>query len=231
MMENTNKIALAMLSLILVACAKPEEVAKNLGFGSVEEMREMNSKGFKTMDQYWASLIPGSGCKNIEELKNAHLEVGGDCNKLNENNRKKKEEEERIRLEAAKAAAQAAKFQTLYTYKWYPNNSCKDEKESVCVDKADYEYLCRHASGTTAIGASTLSWRDEAANHLLINGGLERTEFFWDDQKEYGCRIRMTVDGIYKGSQIRKTIEGVALEFIVNEARDILIFVAYSGDH
>lgn len=78
-----NKLFLVfLLSLSIMGCSKPEDKAAALGFDSVEQMEEVKKLGFNSMNEYLSSLLPKSGCSNIEELKHAMQETGGDCNYL-----------------------------------------------------------------------------------------------------------------------------------------------------
>lgn len=65
-----------------MGCTKPEDKAAALGFDSVEQMEEVKKLGFNTMDEYLGSLLPKSGCSNVDELKHAMQETGSDCNYL-----------------------------------------------------------------------------------------------------------------------------------------------------
>lgn len=206
---------LILLSLILLGCTKPEEKAKQLGFESVEQMNTFNQKGFKTMNDYLASILPGSGCANVEELKHAINEIGKDCNALKE-----------FRQREAAEIAQASKFKQGEKYTWYSDSSCTSSADNVCIGLDDYEYLCKKADGATqwATKLAVPSWWDGVASYLADNGGIDTIKVSWDTTRsKYKCRLSITVQGMYKGSQVLKTVDSGVSGFIVNKEGEILV--------
>lgn len=92
MITNGKYVIAAAFLVLLSACGPNLEDAKKLGFDSVEEMKELQTQGFKTKDQWLAKQkADEEAARKIQEEQEAA--------------RKKQEEEEKeAKLLAAKAA-------------------------------------------------------------------------------------------------------------------------------
>jgi hypothetical protein len=83
-----------IIIIALMGCSSPDEDAVKKGFSSHKEMIEINKLGFSEKKDYLISLLPGSGCSNIEELEHALSEVGGNCKQLIAQRLKEEQERE-----------------------------------------------------------------------------------------------------------------------------------------
>lgn len=201
--------------IILAGCSKPEDKAAALGFDSVEHMEEVKKLGFSSMNDYLTSLLPDSGCANTEELQYALQESGGDCNYLKK--LRKEEEAERV---------QANKFIQGISYSYINDGSCKSKQDEVCLNVQDYQYLCQKSTEATKWAASLAVpvWYDREASYLIENGGLSSLDVSWDDSRQdYKCRLSITVQGIYNGSQVKKIKNSAVNNFIVNKEGEVLV--------
>lgn len=211
-----HKLLLLILVSLIAACSSPEEKAKKAGFASVEQMQAMNQKGFKTMDDYLATLLPGSGCNSVSELKHAMDEGADDCNQLIAI-RKKQEAE----------SALASKYKEGMTYTYYKDNSCKPNDTTTCLSANDYKELCDSAIGATKGAFETYSYNawDDRDKTILLGGSVDKIRVRWapsNDGRDK-CFVIINASGIYKGSSTRIEAQGVASSFIKNSSGEILV--------
>lgn len=122
MNQVKKTILLFFLSAAITGCTKPSERAERLGFNSVDEMEKLQKQGFHSKKNYYLSLLPNSGCQDIESLKHALSEVGGDCNKLKKIRLAEQEELERREKAALEEKA-------------------RQEKLAQWINRSDWNYL------------------------------------------------------------------------------------------
>jgi len=119
------------------------------------------------------------------------------------------------------AAAPDPVFHQGVAYTFNSTYQCTPGENKVCVTPADYETLCKQASGLTVMGAKLLTSYDHVGRALLDGGSVDKISVEWkDDAKE--CRAFLTVSGIYLGNSTRKSYSGEVYEFIVNDQNNIL---------
>ena len=112
-------------------------------------------------------------------------------------------------------------FQQGVTYTFNSTYQCTPGENKVCVTPAEYEALCRQASGLTVMGAKLLTSFDHVGRALLDGGSIDNISVEWkDDANE--CRAFLTVSGLYQGNSTRRSYSGEVYEFIVNDQKSVL---------
>jgi hypothetical protein len=138
-MKILIQIITISLAVIIAGCSNSEKEAKNLGFESIEEMKQLNAMGFKTKDDYWRSQLPNSGCDSIESLKHAIQEISGNCNDLVAH--RKKEEQESQSQKNNSDQGDSTTLTTKNLYKMIVDVQKKQPPSSVRRDTREGEAL------------------------------------------------------------------------------------------
>lgn len=112
-------------------------------------------------------------------------------------------------------------FQQGVAYTFNNTYQCTPGENKVCVTPAEYESLCRQASGLTVMGAKGLTTFDHVGRALLDGGSVDNISVEWKDSLKE-CRAFLTVSGIYQGNSTRKSYSAEVYEFIVNDQNNIL---------
>lgn len=212
--------------IFILGCSNKNDEAKKKGFYDVAEMERMNANGFATYEDYLQDLLPKSGCSNIAELKHALGEVGGDCNYLKEQ-RKVSENKNPPKFILNKSYLLVDK-----------NGVCsKNTSQYICVKIDEWKALCNSAK-TISIGVVRVLSYDirepkeyaDATEYLIKNGGLNDLNFDFNSSavEEKSCEITAKVSGVYKGTQLNRTLQGIAAEFEVDNDGVVSVFYANS---
>lgn len=212
--------------IFILGCSNKNDEAKKKGFYDVAEMERMNANGFATYEDYLQNLLPKSGCSSMAELKHALGEVGGDCNYLKQQ-RNVSENENHPKFIFNKSYLLADK-----------NGVCtKESSQYICVKIDAWKALCNSAK-TISIGVVRVLSYDirepqeygDATQYLIKNGGLNDLSFDFNSSvpEEKSCEITAKVSGIYKGTQVNRTLRGIAAEFEVDNDGAVSVFYANS---
>lgn len=118
-------------------------------------------------------------------------------------------------------AAPNLAFQQGIAYTFNSTYQCTPAENKSCVTAADYETLCKQASGLTLMGAKLLTSYDHVGRELLEGGSVDNIAVEWNDGSK-SCRAFLTVSGIYQGNSTRRSYAGEVYEFIVNDQKNIL---------
>lgn len=192
----------------LSGCSDKNDEAKKKGFYDAAEMVSMNAKGFATYDDYLKDLLPKSGCSNMNELKHALGELGGDCNYLKQ--QRKTADESNI-----------SKFKIGKIYKLAGGDggcSGSDDQNS-CVGLEDWKLLCESAKTVSVSVVRSISFYSDAAEFLLKNDGLRELEFKFIKSNEIrkSCKVYVTISGKFNKLDIHKELEGNVTEFNIEK--------------
>jgi len=118
-------------------------------------------------------------------------------------------------------AAPNPAFQQGVAYTFNSTYQCTPGENKSCVTAADYETLCKQASGLTLMGAKLLTSYDHVGRELLEGGSVDNIAVEWNGSLK-SCQAFLTVSGIYQGSSTRRSYSGEVYEFIVNDQKSIL---------
>lgn len=208
-------LALAIAPCVaLSACGNArEDEARRLGFTSVSEMEEIQSKGWHTNAQYRADETERAkrlGFIDMDELHDAESDGIMDPVAYRKHLAAEEARERREEAAAAKANAgsgnqdvaesrnndaQPPQSATVARKRFTPSNytrnsiSCKQEARTSCAAKSDWESLCQQASGITEMAGKIAfaSWEGDAATtYLYDNGGYQGEAFEWRNSKSHG---------------------------------------------
>jgi hypothetical protein len=108
------------------------------------------------------------------------------------------------------------------SYTWYASGSCTSDDRTVCVSDADYKTMCLSASGGSKMASSVLTIYNSRASYLLSNGNVDELTVAWKDGYKYGCRLKLEVSGLYRGSSARESVEGGVTTFVFNQEGKLL---------
>jgi len=112
-------------------------------------------------------------------------------------------------------------FRQGIAYTFNSTYQCTPAENKVCATPAEYETLCRQASGLTVMGAKGLTTFDHVGRALLDGGSVDNISVEWKDGLKE-CRAFLTVSGIYQGNSTRKSYSAEVYEFIVNDQNKVL---------
>ena len=109
---------------------------------------------------------------------------------------------------------ETSKFKAGYEYKYYGNNPCTNEAESICVDKSDAELLCKALSGDYT--QRMLKWVYQAGGDkdetLFTAGNIGRLQSNWTGDK---CSGGISATGLYIGSSAKVSYSGNIISFVI----------------
>lgn len=130
-------------------------------------------------------------------------------------------------------AVNRSKLVTGVEYKWWPivnTGVVYNSEKTIYLSPADYEYFCKNSKGYTKNVTPTLTLMSNKAKFLLENGSIERIKTFWapNANRQYLCRVELTLTGIVKGSSSREIVEGGVETFLVSKDGEILVHYADS---
>lgn len=108
--------------------------------------------------------------------------------------------------------------------------NCQPSKDWVCVSIEEFKKFCSDANGISMKGAVSAVSKDGSPNrgalYLLENGAVPTYSISWQENKrsiEYSCLVTVTVEGLFEGSQFKKSFESYAATFLVNNDKDVLV--------
>lgn len=108
--------------------------------------------------------------------------------------------------------------------------NCQPSKPWACVSIEEFKKFCTDANGISMKGAISAVSKDGSPNrgalYLLENGAVPIYSISWQENKrsvEYSCLVTVTVEGLFEGSQFKKTFESYADTFLVNNEKDVLV--------
>jgi hypothetical protein len=110
-------------------------------------------------------------------------------------------------------------------YTYYGNSTCVNTDKVFCLNEAEYEHLCRMASGITVYAGTILTQFDSAARFLNENGRTDSTKVWWEEagSREFRCRAEIVVSGIFNGNSRRVTSSGGVAKFVFKKPNSVLV--------
>lgn len=202
-------VSLLALSLIS-GCSGESQEAKNLGFNSVDEMKEIHLKGWHSKNQYNEDLAKKRGFTSVDEMFAA-------------------DEREKQRLETARKAEQAAltePWNSDVTYNYFDDGSCKPKQNEVCMSASVFKRACMEASGVTSGAVRDKAFVSYGEDKVLLQGGsvTETNITYGANRKgEMVCTVRLTIEGLVNGNSTRKVFSGNAMKFVANGKGKLLV--------
>lgn len=248
-----KNVGIAFLLLLFAAFvsrgeSKAEKEAKRLGFSGTSEMEKVHSLGWHTKTQYIADETARAkrlGFKDIDELHEA--DSAGAANKQEYTNylREKDRAAQAQADDRGRGSSNQANYENnsnftigCYSYNDLNNSTglwCSGSKFALTIEK--YKEICARVN---AISASPifLSWTgatsyDDNAAALLRSGGTIRSiKSSWaqsEDGLQGGCKISVSVSGVYEGTSTRGIAVTFADGFRVDEEGDVIAISGPSG--
>ena len=101
------------------------------------------------------------------------------------------------------------------------------------ISLEDYKKLCEANPGITKWGTQLMApgYIDRITEHLMANGEITDIRVFWNPNGKKGreCRVEVDVQGLYQGSDYKKTATGEVSSFIISDDGKLLIMDAYQA--
>lgn len=200
--------------------------AQRLGFTSVQEMKEIHSKGWHTKERYEEDLAKQQGYSSASEMRAA---IGAKEREEDEAKQKgfssveemkaaiaEKEKEEHL-----KRIADRLPEKTPFNY--YRDSSCKEN----CLSEPEAEIICKQSKGFTNRAFQVLGVLADSKSKALLTGGtLRESAVIWNDEK---CIARLSFVGLYQGTSSEATFIGLAKTFVKVDGKILVHYIDLYG--
>jgi hypothetical protein len=252
-MTITKNVGIAFLLLLFAAFvsrgdSKEETEAKRLGFDSISEMERIHAEGWHTKAQYVAdetSRAQRFGFKDIEELHEADDVGAANKEEYSRYLREKERKEAQAQADASEGGYGAqARYDNnsnfpigCYSYRDLNNSTglwCSGTKFALTLER--YKEICSKVSAISRIPFLSwhgeLSYDDNAARLLRSGGSIGSIKSSWVESKDGlqgGCKISVSVSGVYEGTSTRGVAVAFADGFRIDDEGDVIAASGPSG--
>ena len=223
-------LASAVVSLLL-GCSGEADEAKKLGFANVDEMKQVQAKGWHSKERFDEDEAKLAGYNSVVEMKNAIAakkieEENIKAAKIVEEKARQEAEQQRMEAEADKRGP-PTKWREGLKYTYYgEGEQCTESGETVCLTAAQFKSACEESSGVTQY---SLKVRSMLASHedvvLLTGGDLNNVSITYGPNRKGNnvCSVTVTMSGLVDGNSKRSDIWGNASSFIKNAQGKVLV--------
>lgn len=225
-----NALAVMVVS-ILFGCNGEADEAKKLGFTNVDEMRNIQAKGWHSKERFDEDEAKLAGYNSVVDMKNAIAakkieEENIKAAKIVEEKAKQEAEQQRMEAEADKRGP-PTKWREGLKYTYYgEGEQCTEKGETVCLTAAQFKSACEESSGVTQFSLKVRSMLASHDDEVLLNGGnLNSVSITYGPNRKGSnvCSVTVTMSGLVDGNSKRSDIWGNASSFIKNAQGKILV--------
>ena len=107
-------------------------------------------------------------------------------------------------------------------YKYYSDGSCKPEKRAKCLNKSEYEQLCKNSDGMSknTVSMAAVMYRSEYAQWIRSGSSRRQLKTQWSNGR---CMGGFTATGIWRGTNRTERIYGAVNQFVYNQNGALLV--------
>jgi uncharacterized protein len=111
-------------------------------------------------------------------------------------------------------------------YVYFSDGSCKNNKERVCIDVKQAQYLCDNSSGVTNYLYDNLKYGNlgDRAATLFKDGSVGAFNYSWNGRQ---CSANISAEGLYQGTSAKARLSGYVHTFMIDKDQKALVHGAF----